>query len=345
MMNQLKKQLLGAASVGGLVVLLLIGLKYTITGYLEWTPLFLKKVFVDFSISFCIYIFNVLLSILIVKIVKNDVDYKKRILLFIPCSLLITVFFVVFIEVVFSGVSGFQEFFDFIKNFSFHKLVLPLIITAMVLTVVFGWMFYRAFLQQQQRERNMQAENQMAQLQGLKNQLDPHFLFNSLNVLTGLIQENPTQAEVFTRSLSKIYRYVLEQKNRDLVPLVEELQFARLYMQLLQLRFEDSLEFTIEDVDDNKVNFQVVSLGLQILLENALKHNQADPINPLRVRISWEKDYLVVTNTFRPKKSRSKESNVGLNNVIERYKMLTVRPVFIDCDNVFFIVKLPLMSF
>ncbi len=343
-MNQVKKQVFGAVFVGGFVVLLLLCFKYAATGVLEWTPYLFKEVFVDFGFSFCIYIFNVLLSLLIIRTIKNDAEYKKRILVFIPCSLLITVFFVIITEVIFNGVSSFSELADFLKNFSFHNLVLPLIITIIVLTAVFGWMFYKAYLQQQQREQNRKAESQLAQLQSLKNQLDPHFLFNSLNVLTGLIQENPTQAEVFTRSLSKIYRYVLEQKNKDLVPLVAELNFARRYMQLLELRFESGLEFTIEAFDESEEDFQLVSLSLQILLENALKHNQTDLANPLRVVVSKERDYLVVTNTLNPKQSWSKESKVGLSNVVQRYKMLTARPVCIDCKNGLFVVKLPLIA-
>ena len=103
---------------------------------------------------------------------------------------------------------------------------------------------------QETTKQEFVAKTETAKFETLKNQIDPHFLFNSLNVLTSLIGENPAQAEKFTTKLSKVYRYVLEQRNKDLVPLSEELQFAKSYMQLLQMRFEDAVEFTIAVSDE-----------------------------------------------------------------------------------------------
>ena len=125
-------------------------------------------------------------------------------------------------------------------------------------------------VKQETTKQEIVAKTETAKFESLKNQLDPHFLFNSLNVLTSLIGENPNLAEKFTTKLSKVYRYVLEQRNKDLVPIEEELKFAKTYMELLSMRFEDAVQFNIPDTIINN-ELKIVPLSLQLLLENAVK--------------------------------------------------------------------------
>ncbi|WP_228410987.1 sensor histidine kinase [Chryseobacterium taklimakanense] len=141
-------------------------------------------------------------------------------------------------------------------------------------------------------EQKLIAKSANAQFETLKNQLDPHFLFNSLNVLSSLIDENPNHAQRFTSSMSKIYRYVLEQKDKELVTVEEELYFAKTYCDLLKTRFEDSVKFEF-NVDEKDKNGFVVPLSLQLLLENCIKHNFATPSKPLNIRIFQMKDFCV----------------------------------------------------
>lgn len=186
------------------------------------------------------------------------------------------------------------------------------------------------------------AKTETAKFETLKSQIDPHFLFNSLNVLTSLIGENPYQAEKFTTKLSKVYRYVLEQRNKDLIPLVEELQFAKTYMELLQMRFEDAIEFEIpSQVSDDSL--KIVPLSLQLLLENAVKHNVVSSSKPLKVRIFVEDGYLQVQNNINPKEAIGKSTKVGLRNIAERYGLITNKHVEITNDNKTFTVSLPLL--
>lgn len=146
-----------------------------------------------------------------------------------------------------------------------------------MVTSVFLAIYYYRFKQESKvKEQKIIAGTASAKFDALKNQLDPHFLFNSLNVLTSLIEENPDAATKFTTSLSKVYRYVLEQKNKDLVSVEEELEFARLYMTLIKMRFEDSIVFMLPDKLINP-EAKVVPLSLQLLLENAVKHNIVTP--------------------------------------------------------------------
>lgn len=193
------------------------------------------------------------------------------------------------------------------------------------------------------KESQIVAKTETAKFESLKNQLDPHFLFNSLNVLTALIGENPKQAEKFTTKLSKVYRYVLEQKDKDLISVEEELQFAKSYMTLLQMRFEDALHFTIPDSISNP-ELKIVPLSLQILLENAVKHNVITTKNPLVITIYEENGYLVVENNINPKTSLEKSTKVGLQNIKNRYQLISKMQVEITTINQVFRVKLPLLT-
>lgn len=191
-------------------------------------------------------------------------------------------------------------------------------------------------------EQKLIAKSANAQFESLKNQLDPHFLFNSLNVLSSLIDENPNQAQKFTASMSKIYRYVLEQKDKELVTVEDEIEFARTYCDLLKTRFEDSVDFTF-DVKKEDYRKYVVPLSLQLLLENCIKHNFATSSKPLSIRIFAENDILCIENNLQVREQIKESSGIGLANIVQRYSLLTKRNVFIEKSEDYFKVKLPML--
>ena len=203
--------------------------------------------------------------------------------------------------------------------------------------------FYNKYQKTRVKESQIVAKNQMAKFESLKNQLDPHFLFNSLNVLTSLIGENPQKAEKFTTRLSKVYRYVLEQKDKDLTSLDEELKFANSYMQLLQMRFEDAIEYHVPEAASNP-ELKIIPLSLQLLLENAVKHNVITSREPLRINIYEDGGYLVVENSHNPKASLEKSTKVGLKNIQQRYDLVSSSKVQIESNKKYFKVTLPLLS-
>lgn len=224
------------------------------------------------------------------------------------------------------------------RNYTFGASVALIVVLAF--HVIY---FYNKDQKKKVKESQIVAKTESAKFESLKNQLDPHFLFNSLNVLTSLIGENPGQAEKFTTKLSKVYRYVLEQKDKDLISLSEELAFARSYMQLLQMRFEEAIEYKIpERVSQDEA--KIVPLSLQLLLENAVKHNVITSQNPLKIEIFEENGYLVVQNNINPKKSLEKSTKVGLRNIKQRYQLVTDKQVLIEDDQLIFRVKLPLLT-
>ncbi|WP_267403604.1 MULTISPECIES: 2TM domain-containing protein [unclassified Chryseobacterium] len=192
-------------------------------------------------------------------------------------------------------------------------------------------------------EQKLIAKSANAQFESLKNQLDPHFLFNSLNVLSSLIDENPKQAQKFTASMSKIYRYVLEQKDKELVTVEDELEFAKTYCDLLKTRFEDSVDFVF---DVRKEDFRefVVPLSLQLLLENCIKHNFATSSKPLMIKIYSENNTLCIENNLQVREQIKESSGIGLANIVQRYALLTKRNVFIEKSEDYFKVKLPILE-
>ena len=202
---------------------------------------------------------------------------------------------------------------------------------------------WKSSTKQEVVEQKLIAKSANAQFESLKNQLDPHFLFNSLNVLSSLIDENPGQAQRFTASMSKIYRYVLEQKDKELVTVEEELNFAKTYCDLLETRFEDSVSFDFK-VNEKDLKSYVVPLSLQLLLENCIKHNFATSAKPLHIKIYSENGNLFIENNLQQREQVKESAGIGLSNIVQRYSLLTKQNVFIEKSATFFKVKIPILN-
>ena len=217
------------------------------------------------------------------------------------------------------------------------------VITFFVTLSIYAISFYKAYNENRVKEQKIIAGTANAKFESLKNQIDPHFLFNSLNVLSSLIEENPDNAQRFTTSLSKVYRYVLEQKDKELVSIEEELAFAKTYMNLLKMRFEDSLDYELQVLNPDP-EAKVVPLSLQLLLENAVKHNVISAQKPLQIRIYIENGFLAVQNDYQKKEVLQDRQGVGLQNIINRYAIITKRKVLIDQNEKTFTVKIPILT-
>lgn len=173
----------------------------------------------------------------------------------------------------------------------------------------------------------LQKENLQSQFEMLKNQVNPHFLFNSLNVLISLIKLEPDTAELFTEQLSKVYRYVLENKEKDLVSLKVETNFLKAYVYLLEIRFRDKLKINI-DLPEEKLGLQLPPIALQLLIENAIKHNTFSKKNNLIIDIFIDDDnYLHVINNLQIRENRIESTGVGLKNIETRYSYLTDKKI------------------
>ncbi len=267
----------------------------------------------------------------------------KRIVIGMTGSVIITMILIFFLRMFISIALYGQSFELFLNNQNFAHYKFGLWITLTIVVIFHFIYFYNRYQKNKIKEQKVIAGTASAKFDALKNQLDPHFLFNSLNVLTSLIEENPKNAQRFTTALSKVYRYVLEQKNKDLVTVDEELDFARTYMSLLKMRFEDSIIFDIPDHAKNPES-KVVPLSLQLLLENAVKHNMVTSSKPLHIRIYEDGDNLIVDNNLQPKQIVKKSSGVGLDNIRQRYNLLTDKKVIINQQAERFAVVIPMLS-
>jgi sensor histidine kinase YesM len=194
-----------------------------------------------------------------------------------------------------------------------------------------------------QEAEQLKKVNLMVQLESLKNQVKPHFLFNSLNTLTGLVEKDQERAVKFIAELSKVYRYLLQSNEKELIGLHQELQFTEAYFYLMQTRFGEGITLKL-DVDDRTQPLLIPPLTLQILVENAVKHNQVSVRKPLRVVVRLEAGkWLVVENNFQPKRQAAPASGMGLNHIATKYRLLNQPPIQITHTDTLFTVKVPLL--
>lgn len=291
------------------------------------------------AITFAISYYNDYIS----KIYSWQKEPKKRLWVGVIGIVIVAMLTIAIVRVTLAlGIYN-KSFEDFIASEKREYYVISLLITIVITAIAHAYYFFKELQNQKITEQKIIAGTASAKFTALKNQLDPHFLFNSLNVLTSLIEENPRMAQKFTTSLSKVYRYVLEQKDKDLVTVDEELKFARTYMTLIKLRFEDSIIFDIPESATNP-DAKVVPLSLQILLENTIKHNVVTPAKPLHIKIYEKEGFLYVENNLQPKEILQQSSGVGLGNVQQRYALLTKRKFSVYKTDNAFIAELPVLT-
>jgi len=217
-----------------------------------------------------------------------------------------------------------------------------LIVTFIISLFMHGRGFLRSWKLAEIEAEKAKQESIRANYESLKNQVNPHFLFNSLNALTGLVYEDQDKAAKFIKQLSEVYRYVLDSRNKEVVPLDEEINFLNSYLFLQQIRFGDKLKIENEL---KPVKGNIPPLALQMLVENAIKHNVVAQDQPLVVKLYTEGSYLVISNNLQLKTKLIGESvGVGLENIKRRYEFLSNQPVFIEQDEHTFVVKVPILT-
>lgn len=200
-------------------------------------------------------------------------------------------------------------------------------------------------IQLQVLTERQQKENILSQLETLKNQVNPHFLFNCLNTLSALVHEDTLSAEKFILKLTSVYRYVLEQKDNLLVKLEDELVFMRSFFFLQKIRFGDNIHLTEGEFSPTLLNYFIPPLALQVLVENAIKHNIISRDLPLSIEMSIDEEkFLILKNNYQKKESHISSTGIGLYNLRERYSFVTSRkPEFFVKDNSFY-AKIPLLK-
>ena len=233
-----------------------------------------------------------------------------------------------------------------IENFwseNFQTIISEYIAFILIATVLYAKSFFKAWRNEVEQKEKAKSEALALQYKVLQEQVNPHFLFNSLNVLNSLIDFDVEKAKQFTHELSMFYRDVLHFKNLDIIPIQEEIDFVKKYIYLQQIRFGEALQVDILIKED--IQGSVIPLSLQLLVENAIKHNEMSMAAPLKIIIgNAGNNELIVENNLQLKKTQEQSSQTGLKNLTGRYKYFTGKEIEITQNQQYFRVNLPLIQ-
>jgi len=235
-------------------------------------------------------------------------------------------------------IRGKLEFKDYLQNVIFSNTI-----TIIVVALVEGNYFFRNWRETLIASEKLKKEHAESQLANLRSQLDPHFMFNSLNVLIGLIRQNPKKAESFVEDFSRVYRHMLEVNNRMVVPLQEEINFTKQYLRLQQTRFEEGLKVNWK-IAGAESEFYLPPLSLQEVISNAIKHNVIDAEHPLKLEIELEGEDIKVRNNLNLRLGKAESTGLGLANIRDRYELLKSRAPSFIANEEFFQASLPLLK-
>ena len=264
-----------------------------------------------------------------------------------------TVIIVVYMLVI-TNTLGFllDYFFDVCRDSSNHKSIPDVLIDSnsasifctLCIAAVYETRYFMTELKNSIEEKEMfKRESLEAQLSALKTQVNPHFLFNNLNTLCAIIPDEPKQAVNFVQQLSKVYRHILEVKDEQYVELAHELEVIQSYAFLLKTRFGSNINIDIK-VAEEQLKRKVIPLAVQLLMENAIKHNIISIDRHLSINIYTENNYLVITNNLQLKSMPVDSTSLGLNNIRNRYKLIADLPMIITETDADFTVSIPLLD-
>jgi two-component system, LytTR family, sensor kinase len=223
------------------------------------------------------------------------------------------------------------------------SIIVGVLISITTLSIEISIQFFKQWKNSLVEIEKHKTESLQAQLQNLKNQINPHFLFNNLSVLSSLVYKDQDKAVGFINQLSKVYRYLLDNRNSELITLENELEFIHAYTYLLQIRFDKNILFDIQ-IETGKLSTLIPPMSLQMLIENAIKHNEVSSEQPLSITIKTLDDKLVVTNNLQLRSDQEPSSKTGLQNIKDRYAYFTDKMVNIIITSGSFSVEIPLLQ-
>ena len=234
------------------------------------------------------------------------------------------------------------------EDYASYGKIFPAVIIIVIAALFIANLYEMFYLKAQQQDIEKRAEQlniakTHAELVALKNQIDPHFLFNSLNTLSYLISSDPQNARLYNDTLAKVYRYILVSRERNLVSAADELEFLSNFFYLLKIRFDKAVNMVIEIKSMSTEEVFLPPISLQILLENAIKHNEVSCTNPLLINVILSSNYIIIRNRIIKKSYEQPSTGTGLHNLDNRYKLLTGKNIIVYKNNDYFTVKLPII--
>lgn len=231
---------------------------------------------------------------------------------------------------------------DLLHTIVINSLIV-LVINIILMVGLEALFFFRESRLSKLKAEKLEQELSQIRFEVLKNQINPHFLFNSLNVLSSLISKDTQKAQQFIDEFAMIYRYVLETIEKPVVSLSKELEFVRSYLFLQRIRYGESLESEI-NLNSDLMEYYLPPLSLQVVLENAIKHNLISREQPLKISIYAEGDILVIKNSLQRKRSIGKSTGIGQQNLVKRFALVSGQTPLFLIENEYYIVKLPLIK-
>lgn len=312
---------------------------YSIATVTELFVRLLRGTFLSFIAAFLLAYPNLFL----IRFLDNRYPWStsgvRRVLTEVSFTLLIGLLIGFLITTASHFMNAYSE--DLVRVYVFNMIVVA-ICNIVLMTLFEAWIFFYRQSESEKRNRELSHELGNIRFEVLKNQMNPHFMFNSLNVLSSLIEEDTEKSQRFIEEFSSIYRYVLETIEKHVVTLERELEFARSYMFLQQIRHGDELSWSVQ-IPSEWLQSYLPPLSLQLVLENAIKHNKIDRGSSFQIFISVEDGRLVIANPLLTKISFKKSTGVGQTNLKKRYTMVSNREPEFKLENDRYIVTLPLL--
>ena len=284
---------------------------------------------------------NVLVSYFVKKRIDVKTEPVKAVRWQLAAMFIYTIVSIVIINFLWSVFVYKESSYIFTKS-GIYTILVQFIITVIIASILISVSFFKSWREAVINEEKLKRESIALQYKALKNQVNPHFLFNSLNTLTSLVYQNPDTAVKFIKQLSDIYRYILEHEADELVSVKDEIEFVKKYTFLQQIRFGDNLKVNFST--ENGKDKYIVPASVQMLVENAIKHNIVSSEDNLIIDILTEGDYIVVRNNLQRKSAVKDSGGIGLGNIRSRYGFLTDNKLITEENDKEFVVKLPVLT-
>lgn len=325
-----------------IVLLISVGCTFYFAGFSSSIVDVLLNIFYGVIIGVTIAFGSAIITRMIYKredVYENPTRYLVLAILLVAGYIIVSVILVNYLWFYFTQGISFIDLFS--HTYAMYALTSEFILGLLIYLVALVRYFMRDL--KKYYSKTIVAENQLAKYQydTLKNQLNPHFLFNSLNTLSGLIYIDVDRADEFIHRLSKLYRYVLEMQKEEIVPIQTEIELVNDFLYLNNIRFDNQIETSIFMGDSKGY---IAPMALQLLIENAIKHNSISEVSPLKIEIREEKDHVMIRNNIQLKKEKEPSHELGLKNLHERYTALTDRKVIIDVTDEYFTVRVPILE-
>ena len=315
---------------------------FTVAGFIAIVYVILKEtndwryILISYLYTFSLWYGNFWFSLYLLKKYPRLDQTRKRLMITFAFLVAYTALIVVIVEgIVFRYEGGYKAF--------LLMYIVGVFVTVLVSAIHGSYTYFNMLLESVKTQEKLNRAQVESELKALASQVNPHFLFNSLNTLLTIIHENPDLAAHFTQKLADVYRYVLQSKNKEVVELADELEFARNYMFLLKIRFGNNFKEKMV-IPEEYLHKRVPVLALQILIENATKHNAISDHHPLHLEIKVDNNKLQITNNLNHKVVHEETNGTGLDNIRNRYRLFGYDDMRVHQDTEKFSVTIPLME-